>query len=178
MIITIFSDASYCPDTGVGAWAAWAKYDGNRMREAGKFRTLAINSTHAEMMAIVNALHTAMQHFQPHGATVLIQTDSIDAISRLSGYTSKKGKKETSFAVQPAVDQFREIVAKYKISICMKHVRAHVRDMTPREAVNDWCDRTAKALMREARKEYLQPVANMPGYQDSECLTLAAEDAR
>jgi ribonuclease HI len=166
MLISLFTDASVLHCQSVGAWAAWAKLDGVTMRASGVFKDSPRDSTHAEMMAITNGLHSVIGFFgcgPEH--TVLVQTDSLSAIDGLtSGVPHVRGKPTSpgKRARRAVYTRFSRMVLGARIVVRFKHVKGHSSvDSGPRFAVNNWCDHEAKSLMRAARDEHLQPVSQI-----------------
>jgi len=151
MLITLFTDASYCSRTRIAAYAAWAKADGRTLRRSGVLRQPAANSTLAETMALVNGIHLAIAGMQPPPASrIIAQTDCLTAIEALTG----------GFTNPKAIRQYADIVAAYRLRIDaarvvveFRHVGGHKGTVTPRNAVNTWCDTECRRLMRAARLE-------------------------
>lgn len=154
MLITLFTDASYCSRTRIAAYAAWAKTDGRTLRHAGVLRDPAANSTLAETMALVNGIHLAIAGMRPPPASrIIAQTDCLTAIEALTGrFTNPK-----------TIRQYAEIVAAYRsrvdtvrVVVEFRHVGGHKGTVTPRNAVNTWCDQECRRLMRAARQQSQQ----------------------
>jgi len=149
MLITLFTDASHCARTRVGAYAVWSKADGRTIRRAGVLRERVPDSSVAEAQALVNGLCFALAAWKPPmDSKIIAQTDCMIAIWALTGqlrkpksvarYASIKAEYETRFALAGIAVEFR-------------HVSAHKGVVTPRNAVNTWCDRECRRLMRIAR---------------------------
>src|SRR5690348_8067075 len=84
MRVTIIADASIDPAQKVGAYAFWAVSKRGRHAGQGAFKAELTSSTHAEMMAIVNALHMAIAlEIAQAEDQVLIQNDCQSAIQLL-----------------------------------------------------------------------------------------------
>lgn len=132
---TVNTDASFCPRTNAGGWAAWISIDGGqKIKWHGKFHKRPKTSSEAELWAIFNGIHLAAAA----GVTdVLVQSDCKAALLHLERDTA-----QTRF--------MRSKLAR-PVTIRTKHVRAHTDTASPRTWVNDWCDRMAKNHMREQR---------------------------
>jgi ribonuclease HI len=86
MLISLFTDASYCSRSRVAAYAAWAKADGRTVRHSGVLKQPVQTSSLAETMALVNGIHLAIAALRPPAASKIIaQTDCLGAIQALSG---------------------------------------------------------------------------------------------
>lgn len=132
---TVNTDASFCPRTKAGGWAAWVAIDGGKkIKLSGKFHKRPKNSAEAELWAIFNGVFLAAQQ----GVTeVLVQSDCKIALEHLSRDSSQMRYF------------FRRLPGEVRIRT--KHVNAHTDTATPRTWVNDWCDKMAKNHMREQR---------------------------
>lgn len=85
MLITLFTDASYCSRTKIAAYAAWAKVDGRTLRRSGVLKQPAANSTLAETMALVNGIHLVIAELRPPPSSrIIAQTDCLTAIEALT----------------------------------------------------------------------------------------------
>ena len=154
MLITLFTDASYCHRSRIGAYAAWAKTDGRTLRHSGLLRQPAANSTLAETMALVNGIHLAIAGMRPPPASrIIAQTDCLTAIDALAG----------RFTNPRTIQHYARIVAAYRervdaagVVVEFRHVGGHRGTVTPRNAVNTWCDTECRRLMRAARLEWRQ----------------------
>jgi hypothetical protein len=149
MLITLFTDASHCARTHVGAYAVWAKADGRTIRRAGVLREHVPDSSVAETQALVNGLCFALAALSPPPASKIIaQTDCLLAIWALSGQL-RKPKSVARYALIKA--EYETRFASAGIAVEFRHVSAHKGVVTPRNAVNTWCDRECRRLMRLAR---------------------------
>ncbi len=152
MLITLFTDASYCSKTRIAAYAAWAKADGQTVRHAGLFKARVHDSSIAEAQALVNGLCFALARLRPPAPSKIIaQTDCLVAIHALTGQLRKTRAIER-FA--PIVAIYSERVSRPGLMVEFRHVSAHKGTITPRNAVNTWCDDTCRTLMRQARDAY------------------------
>jgi ribonuclease HI len=149
MLITLFTDASYCDRTGVAAYAAWAKTDGRTLRRAGVLKDPAPDSALAEAMALVNGIHLVLAGMRPPpNARIIAQTDCLSAIQAFSGKL-RNPKAIQRFA--PVVAAYRGRVEAARVQVELRHVGGHKGTVTPRNAVNTWCDQECRRLMRAAR---------------------------
>jgi ribonuclease HI len=132
--ITIFADASYCPDTGAAGYGGWVKH-GNPAQTLEFFGPItASNSTMAEVEAIlITTSFIPILGIDTYNKIVVITTDCTSAIDIIN-------KQRLLDKVIPGV-QFK-----------LKHVNGHRGTETPRNAVNTKCDRLAYNSMLEERK--------------------------
>lgn len=171
MLVTLFSDASICPDTGCVGWAAWAKSDRGTARGDGALRRLTIDSGVAEAMAVVNGIVVAAQRglIEP-GDRIVVQTDNNSVMSVLRGEARRyirradRDKTEISSAqlhdeVLRRNEEIDEVAATYahlvrvlRVSVVWKHCKGHRGLEDRRAAVNTNCDERARDRMREARR--------------------------
>ena len=149
MLITLFTDASYCSTSRIAAYAAWAKADGRTVRHAGLFKASVPDSSIAEAQALVNGLCFALARLRPGAASKIIaQTDCLVAIHALTGQL-RKARAIARYA--PIVAIYAERVSRPGLVVEFRHVSAHRGTVTPRNAVNTWCDEACRTLLREAR---------------------------
>jgi hypothetical protein len=155
MLITLFTDASYCSHSRVAAYAAWAKADGRTVRHSGVLRQPVPNSSMAETMGLVNGIHLAIAAMRPPVASKIIaQTDCLGAIQALSGMLKRA---QVIRQYEAVVATYRDKVAASGVVVEFRHVGGHNGTVTPRNAVNTWCDGECRRLMRAARQELLDP---------------------
>lgn len=133
---TVNTDASWCPNTKAGGWAAWVAIDGGtRLKHAGQFHRRPKSSGEAEYWALLNGAWLAARH----GATeLLLQSDCTGALAKVV-------KRH-----EPEVAALHELCE--GLSIRTKWVKAHTHKGTARHWVNDWCDRQAKKHMKRQRR--------------------------
>jgi ribonuclease HI len=157
MLITLFTDASYCHRTRVAAYAVWAKADGRTVRHSGVLKQLVPTSALAETMALVNGIYVTIAAMRPPSASKIIaQTDCLGAIHALTG-TVKRPRAIRAFA--PIVTAYQQKIASAGVVVELRHVSGHRGTVTPRNAVNSWCDAECHRLMRVARAALLTPDA-------------------
>jgi len=155
MLITLFTDASYCSRSRIGAYAAWARADGRTVRHSGVLKQAVANSSLAETMALVNGIFVALAAMQPPAASKIIaQTDCLAAIHALTGMLTKAA---TIRQYETVVAAYREKVAATAITVEFRHVSGHKGTVTPRNAVNTWCDTECRRLLRAARTKVSRP---------------------
>lgn len=122
--VTLFTDASFCPDTRAWGWAAWCKHGAPAVtirRSGGGFG--CPGSNHAESLAL------------RHGIGVLLNED-IDLVGKIIVIQSD---------CQGALDGLDDmvlLVAGAK-AVRKKHVKGHQGTKCARSSVNTWTDREA-----------------------------------
>lgn len=173
MLVTLFSDASICPDTGCVGWAAWAKCDRGTARGDGALKRLTIDSAVAEAMAVVNGLVIARQgRLVEEGDRILIQTDNNSVMGVLSG-TARRGvrraerqRRDISYTelhhevlrrneeIDEIARTYAAIVDEMRVSVIWRHCKGHRGLEDRRAAVNTDCDGRAYQRMTEARRNF------------------------
>jgi ribonuclease HI len=157
MLITLFTDASYCNRTRVAAYAVWAKADGHTVRRSGVLKELVPHSALAETMALVNGIYVTIAAMRPPAASKIIaQTDCLGAIHALSG-TVRRARTARQYAA--VVTAYQRKINAAGVVVEFRHVSGHRGTVTPRNAVNTWCDEECHRLMRAARAALLTPRA-------------------
>jgi ribonuclease HI len=152
LLITLFTDAGFCPDRKIGTWAAWAKCNGVTSMVSGALRGNVEGSDIAEMRALVNGVCAVLARIKPpRGSRIIAQTDCQSAINAMLGTGYKK--KQAKHRVRHATDEMRKRLTAAGVQIKYRHVPGHLGMATPRNAVNTWCDRECTRLLRQARAE-------------------------
>lgn len=171
MLVTLFSDASICPDTGCVGWAAWAKSDRGTARADGALRRPTIDSGVAEAMAVVNGIAIAARRgLMEKGDVIVVQTDNNGVMSVLRGEARRHIRRANRGNVEMSGEQLHdeilrrneeidEVAAKYAslvhglgVTVVWKHCKGHRGLEDRRAAVNTSCDERARDRMREARR--------------------------
>jgi serine/threonine-protein kinase RIO1 len=149
MLVTLFTDASHCGRTHVAAYAVWAKADGYTIRHARVLKQRVPDSSVAEAQAIVNGLCFAIAVLRPlPGSKIIAQTDCMAAISALTGKLAKRKSIERYASITSI---YAARIVSSGVAVEFRHVSAHRGVATPRNAVNTWCDKECRRLMRLAR---------------------------
>ena len=155
MLVTILTDASWCPQTKAAGWGAWIATDRGKKQTGGAFKSMVPCNTTAEVLAITHALYKAITNgLLFKNDTVLIQTDSIPAISLLSTTRRSSNQLEAD-----SLFYFMNLCLDNNLTVHFKHVKAHTNREEARFKANTLCDAIAKNFMRTARKK-LQNEAN------------------
>ena len=148
MIVTIVSDASFCPKSGAAGYGVWIASNRGKKAFGNQFRHKMTSSNEAEVCAIVNAICFALKtRYLIASDTLVIDTDCRAAIQLLNRRRKSSTKRE-----QTALEIYTSLVTKYNLTVYMKHVKAHTKSKDNRSLSNGYCDETAKANMRLARK--------------------------
>lgn len=135
MRATVITDASWCPDTKVGGWAAWISPDiGARVQKSGIFKQKVQNSSEAEIQAAINGCMIA---YAMGARTILLQSDCLAISSAMEKRPMWKKRQALHFP---------------DAKIRYRHVKGHTSNSNSRSYVNRWCDAEARAHMRVARK--------------------------
>lgn len=152
MRATIIADASWCPDTKAAGYAFWIASDRGKQGGSGAFKERVVTSCVAEMMALVNGLHTACkQGLVQNADSVLMQTDCLGAIQAFQGQRGYMSPVE-----QSVVKYYEELLTASSVHVSFRHVKGHTTRKEPRYYINSKCDEFAKKAMRKARAQFLK----------------------
>lgn len=155
MLITLFTDASFNKALHKGVWAIWAKANGKTIRHSGPIRNSIPDIAEGELSAIANGLFFIKKDFAPErGSQVLVTCDSMEAINslRLRSHPRVTCRHLTNYIWAFSREQ--------DWTLGIRHVNGHKGTMTPRHAVNTWCDKECRRLMGELLKAHKE--ANQP----------------
>lgn len=174
MLITLITDASYCPNTGAAGYGYWVVCARGRHVGSGAMKNAVANNNSAEMMAIANALYQSYNHgLVLSGDHVLIQTDCQAAILGFEG--KRKNITEEELGVAAYLVKLKSTIG---ITLGFRHVKGHTRGKTPRTWVNNNCDALAGKAMAQAREAIiaarsanLGPTSSLPSLPDLEVTT-------
>jgi len=135
--ITIFTDASHCPDTGSAGWAFWVKFNIPEKEDPVTYRSsgdaVCVNSTKAEELAISKAATWVRHNIDLTDKIIVLQSDCVAALN--------------------SFDDSRLMGAGSTTRVKKKHVKGHRGTRDKRSSVNTWCDKAARACMNRKRKE-------------------------
>lgn len=150
MLVTVFSDASYCPDTSAGGWGAWCKSERGTICDGGILKMTANSSGMAELMAAVNAVKISLnKKIALPGDHILLQSDCQQVGTSLIQY-SRDNLYDQGLLIR---DIFDEICQRYDIKVVYRHVKGHTRGHKPRLWVNNFCDDLARQSMEADRAQ-------------------------
>lgn len=159
-LISLFTDAGL--KDGVGAWAMWAKQNGDVIRYSGIIRRACDSSNDAELCAIANGLYVLKRRWEVSAqTTILLQSDSTSALGMLQGVTvsppliafkhhgpTRVYGSLASYKNHDIVAYIKTLVAENEWILKTRHVKGHRGTQKPRFAVNTWCDRECTRLLR------------------------------
>jgi ribonuclease HI len=134
MLITLFTDVSHDHQSRIGAYAWWAKVDDVTFRGAAVFDDAIESSNVAKIYGVINGVYAAIHTIKPpSGTKIVAQSDSGIAIAVLQGRAA------------------RRYIRLHQMMTAM--LTKHCLEIEYRQAANAWCDQTARALMRDHRKQ-------------------------
>jgi ribonuclease HI len=162
MMVTVMSDASFCPQTKSAGWGVWIKSQRGFFEGGGNFKTAADTSSDAEAMAISIAAFLAFrQGIAVEGDTVLVQTDCMMVVNLMNDIWDGKRKfKRKLTGYSKAIKYTLDLVRKNKCKLVVRHVKGHAPGLAGRNYVNEICDKHAKFAMKKQRAEKAERTVN------------------
>lgn len=145
MIVTINTDASHHSDAKIGGYAFWIVCNEFRIVKSGALKNKCARPEIAEFMCIINAVHLLFQSKPSKITKVVVNTDCLNVIHLLKGDKNAIRKYGLETWGAPLVKIFYKIAGDTKFEF--RHIRSHQHTNTPRNWVNDWCDKEAKKAM-------------------------------
>jgi ribonuclease HI len=143
-LVTMFTDASMQRAQGIAVWASWAKCNGNTIRYSGRLKKLVEHIGTAELSAIANGLVAIEKNFDcAKDSKIIIQTDSRESIDAI--LKAKHNRAEDTVIVKYIL----QFAKSHGWWLDLRHVKGHKGTITPRHAVNSWCDGECHRLMGE-----------------------------
>lgn len=140
-IITLNTDASFCPKNKIWGYAYWIKSDNFFYKWGWAFKEYVWNSTEAEIKAI--AIWLWILETQLHDFDYLI-------INRDNIHANKKSLRKYVCKMKKSLKEKYWSKSRY---VQFKYVKAHTKITDSRTFVNDWCDNVAKNYMRTDRSK-------------------------
>ncbi|TXG76194.1 reverse transcriptase-like protein [Candidatus Dojkabacteria bacterium] len=154
MLVTLNTDASFCPETKCGGFAMWCASDKGRFKYSNRFREKPNSSHEAEVMAIINGIAAVLKKFE-NVNYIIVNTDCKFAIAIL---VNDRHYQRKNMGGSAKFKKYRRILGDVllgkSIELEYRHVKAHTDITDARTYVNDWCDRAAKWHMRVMRNEW------------------------
>lgn len=144
--ITINTDASFDNTARCAGWAVWISHNGKPIKRSGTFKNHPPTSGDAEKWAILNGIALMQKYLggPRNGGHIYINTDYEQAVREMK--SAKGGHEITQFE-----RRLKNMLKKQLSLLKPQKVAAHSGTSTSRQFVNDWCDKEAKAQMRNQR---------------------------
>lgn len=131
LFITVFTDASHCPDTNAYGIGVWVRAGADPIVTYSKRGIGLKDSTQAEYFGITDALKYIKEHCETKNKVLVLQCDNISALGKL--------------------DVFRVKLSLKLKHVKLKHVKGHTNGKTRRTRVNSIVDGLAYNAMSSAR---------------------------
>lgn len=136
--ITVFCDASHCPNTLATGWAVWMKYGRPSVTERLSGALSDVPGSHnAEVHALKQALTFLESRIDLTDQIVVLESDCKSALESVTHRAMK----------------LKERGARH---VKLKWVKGHQGIKCARSAVNTWCDKEAKRHMRRTRDQIIR----------------------
>lgn len=151
-VTTVYVDASWCPDTGVGGWGAWIRRDGTVRLVGGAFKQRMKDNIAAEFAAAANGIAAAAALGVAKRSDILVVVSDCQQVEQ--GLRDGSGKGWGAIA-----HTARKLAQDNGYQLRVNWVRGHSGRSNPRSYVNDLVDKEAKRHMRAARAAARRPGA-------------------
>lgn len=138
MLVTIYTDASYSPEEGKSAGAAWIRSDKGVLKLLDNY--IASSSTHAEIIIAHRAIVKAHKEWS-NVSVVLVNTDSLNMCHMTWPFHRARPKSKD---IKKEVTAMTNFCRKRNIKMRFKHIKAHQKEDSGVGAfLNNWCDNQA-----------------------------------
>lgn len=152
--IGLFTDGSFYPAHGRGAWAAWTKQDGSPGTfHSGVLKEPIKTAREAEMFAIANGVMLASKLAQDR-PRLFLQSDSLEALGRIltrmydhvrdrpaeRGRSILPVRAENMESEVRALNTIEGLCRKHFCVVMLRHVKGHSKNTDGRFGVNNRCD--------------------------------------
>lgn len=156
MLVTITTDASFCPIIKKASFAFCIACDEIKIRRSGLLRKNVKCSSQAEFKCIVNALYVMATSVNGNIDRIIVNTDSMNCIHIFNKDKAMIKRWGLSSWGYNYMSGFKKIIKQYNINpsiIELRHVKAHSGTDTARQWTNEWCDQQAKNELRTYRNK-------------------------
>lgn len=149
MLVTIYTDASFNPDTGDSAGAAWIKSNSGILKVTENYQ--ATSSTHAEIIIAHCSILLAHNKW-PDMKIVCVNTDSLNLCHMMWPFHNAEPKSKDIIREITAIRQFCN---SNNIETRFKHVKGHQskRNSSIKAFLNNWCDEHASITRINGKEE-------------------------
>jgi len=147
MIVTVCTDASFSWSLERGSFAFWIVSNQGKIAKSGMLNKRIHRAEQAEFQCIINAIHVLIAADWKDVEKIIINTDCLNVIHLISGNKNAIRKYRLGSWGNHLVLLLKLMIDKSKlkkVKLEFRHVRAHVSTATPKQWVNDWCDKEAK----------------------------------
>lgn len=150
--VTVFTDASFCPDTKSAGGAFWAR--GEIERLSSSFPILEVKQAHEA--EIVTACKAILQMGADENFGALLKLGKrirlVLVVDCLAVQDAFEGRlRGMADIIRTHIEQVEAMRNRHGFLLKINHVKAHKGTGSPRQWVNNWCDKEAKRQMREQR---------------------------
>lgn len=164
-MITLFVDASHCPETMAAGWGAWAIQDSWKMGKlfSGRIHQEVLNSSEAEIYGVANAVRYLASRQMIRTSSIMIQCDNLRALQLIMvaiPHAENRPHKNSaniegvpplpSLAESKAIEMLAKDLGHLKF-VYVRHIKGHSAG-TGRNWVNRKCDQLAGEQMRKVRQ--------------------------
>lgn len=150
--VTIYTDASHCPDTKRAVWAFYARCSDGVIKEHGECKGTVNCSTSAEMYAIYEAVKMCKAEW-PELEGFFINTDSLTSCKMLWPDNLAKTDHYKIPQAQRIKRYIEGDMKQWGTWSRVKHVKAHTGQNDIRSWLNRWCDKRAIKNLRALREK-------------------------
>lgn len=138
MRVTIYTDASHIPNTMMGSFAFWIRWENGRIVKNGKFKGDIPDSFCAEVRCVLNAIYVAKTSIK-NVDTLFMVTDCRPVINLLQ---HRNNKPKTLIRMAAEIVAFDSMTK--GIKVFWKHTTAHKGGKTIQSYINEQCDKLAR----------------------------------
>lgn len=146
MWTTLYTDASFYPDSKQGGWAIWARSELGRMIRSGSCPQYVVDSNDAELCAMYAGIYLVGKHW-PQTERILICSDSTTALSLLK--YRERSSREVPARLQGLV---QGVCSQHGFKLVPRWVKGHSSANTIQAYLNNKCDEFAREAVNKGMK--------------------------
>jgi ribonuclease HI len=157
MTVTVVTDASFCPKSGVAGWCSWAESERMQTCRWGALRDTVHSPHEAEIAALANGIYTAIRDgvAQP-GDVLRVQCDNQRVVDFFAKGKTPRTSSRTEFE-KKAMTHIDNMRVKSSLEITVRHIKGHSGSGTMPTFVHQMVDKAARKKMRAKRDGRTNP---------------------
>lgn len=152
MLVTLYSDASYCHTTKAVGIAYWLKSEMGRFVGQGSGILPQVN--HAEMAAVFMGISKALAIWDSTTA-FCVNSDNLYVVNALNCKAFKAADSINGRKINEIFIEIEKMKKHSNLKIYAKHVKAHTGGVDTRSYINRQVDKLSRKAMKEKRAKII-----------------------
>lgn len=146
MLVTLYCDASFCPKTYSGGWAAWLRSERGRIIRSGPTPDYCRHAYEAEIAAIYAGLYLVTRSW-PEAEAVLVRSDCTAAL-----HLMQRRREASHRGARRLATKIEGLRIAHGIKLVPRWVKGHRGGEQTDAYLNRRVDEMARTVMRYQRR--------------------------